>query len=61
MFKKGDVVVIRPEFQDKGDADFVWVVVEDEEKGRVDIQPQKTGMTVPPRYTVLASQISLAD
>jgi hypothetical protein len=61
MFKKGDTVVILPEFQDEGDSDFVWVVAEDEEKGRVDIQPQNTGMSIPPRYTLLASQIALAD
>lgn len=61
MFRKGDVVVILPEFQDAGDADFVWVVIEDEDMGRVDIQPQGTGMSMPPRYTVTASQITLAD
>lgn len=61
MFRKGDVVVILPESQDAGDSDFVWVVVEDEDKGKVDIQPQGTGMSMPPRYTVTASQIARAD
>jgi hypothetical protein len=34
---KGDIVKIRPEWQDEGDADFTWVARNDEEKGRVDI------------------------
>ena len=60
MFKKGDIVDIIPDFQDAGDSDFVWVVVEDEEKRRVNIQPHGTGMILPPRYTVHVSQIKLA-
>ena len=60
MFRKGDFVVILPEFRDAGDEDFVWVVVEDEDKGRVDIQPEGTCLRLPPRYTVTASQIAHA-
>lgn len=58
-FKIGDRVEISPDFQDPGDADFEWVVVSDEEKGRVDICPSGTGLTVPPRYTVEVSWIKL--
>ncbi|MDQ6982689.1 MAG: hypothetical protein Q9M08_06775, partial [Mariprofundus sp.] len=37
MIKKGTVVSILPEWQDPGDNDLIWVTVNDEEKGRVDI------------------------
>lgn len=57
MFKKGDTVEILPEFQDAGDSDFKWVVLEDEEKGRVDICPVDINMRIKPRYTVQTSQI----
>lgn len=30
MLKKGDRVRIKPEWQDKGDAELTWIVVEDE-------------------------------
>jgi len=39
MFKRDDVVEILTEFQDQGDCTFSWVVLNDEEKGRVDISP----------------------
>lgn len=32
-FLKGDTVKIRPEFQDDGDDEFTWVVLNDEERG----------------------------
>ncbi|MHB1291864.1 MAG: hypothetical protein ACYCY5_06685, partial [Sulfuricella sp.] len=35
----GNQVEILPEFQDPGDDGFIWVVLSDEEKGRVDIRP----------------------
>lgn len=58
MFKKGDIVQILPEFQDDGDDQLTWVVLGDEEKGRVDIQPLETGLNIPPRYTVETQQIA---
>ncbi len=36
-FLKGNIVKIRQEFQDLGDDEFTWIVLSDEEKGRVDI------------------------
>ena len=60
-FRKGDRVEILPEFQDAGDSEFAWVVLDDEEKGRVDISPVDIGMRIKPRYTVLTSQIRLTD
>jgi len=52
MLKKGDRISILPEYQDKGDNLFVWVVVGDEEKGRVDISPINIGLPLIPIETV---------
>lgn len=59
MFKKGDQVEILPEFQDAGDDGFHWMVLEDEEKGRVDICPVDTALLIKPRFTVGTHQIRL--
>lgn len=59
MFKKGDVVSILPEFQDKGDDQFTWMVMDDEEKGRVDICPINSTLLVKPVYTLRVGQIAL--
>lgn len=56
-FKKGDVIEILPEYQDKGDAEFTWVVIEDEEKGRVTISPIDSKLTIKPTYVMQASFI----
>lgn len=37
MIRKGDVVKIKPEWQDSEDDDFVTVAIEDEDGGRVKI------------------------
>jgi hypothetical protein len=44
-FKKGDLVKIRPEWQDAGDEGIEWVCLEDGDGGRVRIQP-KLGLPV---------------
>lgn len=54
MFKRGDNVELLEAFRDPGDEEFAWVVVGDEEKGRVDISPLVTGLNLPPVYTVQA-------
>lgn len=59
MFKKGDQVEILPDFQDPGDDGFNWVVLEDEEKGRVDLCPVDINLQIKPRYTVGTHQIRL--
>lgn len=59
MFKKGDLVEILPDFQDKGDDEFHWVVLADEEKGRVDICHVDIALQIKPRYTVASNQIRL--
>jgi hypothetical protein len=52
MFERGDQVEILPEFRDKGDDAFTWVVLSDEDKGRVDISPIDINMAIKPTYTV---------
>jgi hypothetical protein len=52
VIRKGDKVQIKPEWQDAGDDRFVWVAVDDEEKGRVQIMPLGTGLAFAPIGTV---------
>lgn len=59
MFKYGSRVEILPEFQDPGDDGFIWVVLGDEEKGRVDIRPINIDLAIKPVYTVTVDQIKL--
>lgn len=56
-FKRGDKVKIKPEWQDEGDDKFDWIVVSNEENGRVDIRPSGTGLAIPPVNTVKTSMI----
>lgn len=57
MIRNGDQVFIRREFQDAGDHAFDWFAVSDEEKGRVDISPRGTGLTIAPVQTVMVSML----
>jgi hypothetical protein len=57
MYKKGSIVMIRPEFQDEGDALLRWVVLDDEEKDRLDISPLNLGLPIPPIHTVRTDQV----
>ena len=59
MFKRGDKVEILKEFQDPGDEAFTWVVVGDEENGRVDITPIDIKLEIKPINTVQAYWIKL--
>jgi hypothetical protein len=52
LFKIGDVVELLPEYQDPGDSEFEWVVVEAEDRGRLVISPFGTGLKVVPKYRV---------
>lgn len=52
MYKRGDHIEILPEYQDEGDEQYRWVCVTDEEKGRVDVSPEGTRLTLPPIYAV---------
>jgi hypothetical protein len=61
MLRKGDTVRILPEHQDAGDGEFVWRVVGDEEKGRVDVSPVSIQMTLKPVYTLHVNQVELVE
>ena len=53
MIKKGDIITIKPQWQDAGDASFTWVARDDEENGRVDISAVELAyMAVWPVQTV---------
>lgn len=57
MIKKGDTVVIKPEWRDAGDEDFHWIALEDEDGGRVRIGPTDTGMAIHPSYVIETSML----
>lgn len=48
-----------PEFQDPGDSEFAWVVVENEHLGRVVISPVGTNLRIAPTYVVERSWLRL--
>lgn len=53
--KLGDRVELLPEYQDPCDSEFEWVVVEQEDNGRLFISPLGTGLQIAPRYPVESS------
>jgi len=55
-FKQGDIVNIKPEWQDKGDGDIEFVCVENEDGGRVRIE-YKLGMSFNPQSVVTTEMI----
>jgi len=57
MFKRGDIVELLEQHRDPGDETFTWVVVGEEEKGRVDIMPVDIDLEIKPIYTVLTEWI----
>lgn len=59
VLKIGDAVELLPEYQDPGDGDFEWVVVEAQDRGRLVISPLGTGMKVVPRYPVERAWVRL--
>ena len=61
MFRRNDVVEILKEFQDPSDSSFTWVVLNDEEKGRVDISPVDINLSIKPTYTLKTEQIKHVD
>lgn len=55
---KNDRVLLKPEFMDDGDDDYIFIAINDMEKGRVSITPINTGLPIPPVYTVNRHWIS---
>lgn len=61
MIKKGDRIDILPQWQDAGDANYVWVATDDEENGRITICPISMQISIKPRSTVDVSMITLRE
>lgn len=57
MIKKGDIVKIKPEWQDPGDEKFTWFAIEDEDGGRVRITPVDIGLPIPPNQVVTTDML----
>ena len=57
MIRAGDEVKIKKQWQDDGDDKFVWVAIENEENGRVDITPSNIELRFPPIYTVTTDML----
>jgi hypothetical protein len=58
MIKKGDIITIKPKWQDAGDTRFIWVARNDEENGRVDISVVELAyMDVWPARTIRTDMI----
>lgn len=53
--EKGERILIRPQWQDEGDASFLWFTSDPEEKGRVSVSPDGGG--IPMIQTVEASHV----
>lgn len=59
MLKKGDIVKIKPAWQDEGDDSLTWVALEDEDGGRVRIEPLNTGLRFPPNQVVTTEMVEI--
>lgn len=59
--KRGDIVRIKPEWQDPGDERFIWRALEDEDGGRVKICATNTGLTFPPNQIVNVSMLEMVQ
>lgn len=60
VIRRGDKVRIRPEFQDDGDNRIEWIAVDDEDGGRVRIQPQ-LGLEINPTQVVAVGAVERLD
>lgn len=58
--KKGDRLRIKPAWRDEGDDEIIWVAIEDEDGGRVRIQPQ-LDMPIRPNQVVTTDMVQLDD
>jgi imidazole glycerol phosphate synthase subunit HisF len=57
--KKGDVVEILKQYQDKGDEDLIWVAIDSEEKGRVTVMPTNSTLSIKPTYVMNVEWLKL--
>lgn len=49
--KKGDFVKFKPEYED-GEHEFVYMLIEDPDGGRVKVVPLNSGLEIPPIQVV---------
>lgn len=61
VVKQGHTVTLKPEWQDEGDAQYIWRAIEDEDGGRVRISPINTGLQIAPSYVVETSMLETTD
>lgn len=54
--KAGDIVTIKPEWRDEGDEKICFIAIEDEDGGRVRIEPQ-LGLPINPNQVVMTSML----
>lgn len=57
--RAGDVVKIKPEYQDPGEESIVWKAVEDEDGGRVLIEAQ-IDLSIRPRQVVRTEMLDIS-
>ena len=58
VIKKGDIITIKPQWRDAGNASFTWIACNDEENGWVDISAVELAyMDVWPAQTVRTDMI----
>lgn len=58
--QKGDRLRIKPEWRDQGDEEIVWIAIEDEDGGRVRIQPQ-LDMPIRPNQVVTTDMVEFDE
>lgn len=58
---KGDFLRIKREWQDKGDDEFAWVAIEDEDGGRVRISPVDIGLPTVPNQVVTTDMLEIVS
>lgn len=63
IIRKGDTITIKPEWQDDGDAEFIWIALEDEIADTdfsIKITVTNSELTFPPVYAVRRNMIEKA-
>ncbi len=61
MIKKGQIVEILKQYQDEGDDKLIWMAIDDEEKGRVTVQPINSILKIKPTYVMKVEWLKKID